>query len=136
VRAKADLADYNVEVWRNRVWKLGRAYPLCPGISDINLFRYSQSVVHLDAEISDRAFDLWCERIIPLHPALVEVGFLKFATRAKPGPLFADLTPDKFGKRGGNGTKIIGRFVRQLGLVDPRLITTVFASLRTLSTNI
>jgi hypothetical protein len=58
VRAKADLADYNVEGWRNRVWKLGRAYPLCPGISDINLFRYSQSVVHLDAEISDRAFDL------------------------------------------------------------------------------
>ena len=80
--------------------------------------------------------DVWCmkldpeagslktsgsERIIPVHPALIEVGFLKFATRAKPGPLFGDLAPDKFGKRGGNGTKVIGRFVRQLGLVDTRL---------------
>jgi integrase len=61
------------------------------------------------------------ERIIPLHPALIEAGFLKFAAKAKSGPLFAALSPDKFGKRGGNGTKVIGRFVRQLGLTDTRL---------------
>jgi integrase len=61
------------------------------------------------------------ERIIPLHPALLEAGFLKFAVKTKSGPLFAALSPDKFGKRGGNGTKVIGRFVRQLGLTDPRL---------------
>jgi integrase len=61
------------------------------------------------------------ERIIPLHPALIETGFLKFAAKAKSGPLFAALSPDKFGKRGGNGTKVIGRFVRQLGLTDTRL---------------
>jgi hypothetical protein len=36
----------------------GKACPLCPGISDINLFRYCQSIVHLDAEISNRAFNL------------------------------------------------------------------------------
>ena len=36
----------------------GRACPLCPGISDINLFRYCQSIIHFDPEISDRAFDL------------------------------------------------------------------------------
>jgi integrase len=80
--------------------------------------------------------DIWCmkldpeagslktsgsERIIPVHPALIEAGFITFATRTKPGPLFVDLAPDKFGKRGGNGTKIIGRFVRQLGLIDLRL---------------
>jgi hypothetical protein len=29
-----------------------------PGISDINLFRYCQGIVHFDAQISDRAFDL------------------------------------------------------------------------------
>jgi hypothetical protein len=29
--------------------KLGRACPLCPGISDINLFRYCQGVIDLDA---------------------------------------------------------------------------------------
>jgi integrase len=61
------------------------------------------------------------ERIIPVHPALIEAGFLTFAAKIKPGPLFMALSPDKFGKRGGNGTKVIGRFVRQLGLVDPRL---------------
>ena len=41
--------------------------------------------------------------------------------KVKSGPLFAALSPDKFGKRGGNGTKVIGRFVRQLGLKDSRL---------------
>lgn len=61
------------------------------------------------------------ERVIPVHPALIDAGFVKFATRAKPGPLFDKLAPDKFGKRGGNGTKVIGRFVRQLGLADLRL---------------
>ncbi len=29
-----------------------------PGISDINLFRYCQGIVHFDAQISNRAFDL------------------------------------------------------------------------------
>jgi hypothetical protein len=38
--------------------RAGRACPLCPGISDINLFRYCQGVIDLDAEIPDRAFDL------------------------------------------------------------------------------
>src|SRR5579859_7547752 len=32
--------------------------PLCPGISDINLFRYCQCVIDLNAQIPDRAFDL------------------------------------------------------------------------------
>jgi integrase len=61
------------------------------------------------------------ERIIPLHPALIDRGFLKFVATIKSGPLFAALSPDKFGRRGGNGTKMIGRFVRQLGLKDGRL---------------
>ncbi len=34
----------------------GRAC-LCPGISDVNLFRYSQGVIYFDAEIPNRAFD-------------------------------------------------------------------------------
>jgi integrase len=80
--------------------------------------------------------DIWCmkfdpdagslktsgsERIIPVHPALIENGFLKYVAKIKSGPLFAELSPDKFGNRGGNGTKVIGRFVRKLGLKDPRL---------------
>ena len=42
----------------NRRLGAGRACPLCPGISDINLFRYCQGVIDFDAEIPDRAFDL------------------------------------------------------------------------------
>jgi hypothetical protein len=37
---------------------MGRACPLCPGDSDINLFGNRERVVHLDAEIAHRAFDL------------------------------------------------------------------------------
>ena len=36
----------------------GRACPLCPGVSDINLFRYRQGIIYFDAKISNRAFDL------------------------------------------------------------------------------
>jgi hypothetical protein len=36
----------------------GRACLLCPGISDVNLFRYCQGIIDLDAEIPDRTFDL------------------------------------------------------------------------------
>jgi hypothetical protein len=36
----------------------GRACPLCPDISDIDLFRYCQGIIYFDAQISDRAFDL------------------------------------------------------------------------------
>src|SRR5216684_4709755 len=39
-------------------WRSGRACPLCPGISDINLFRYCKGIIYFDPEISDRAFDL------------------------------------------------------------------------------
>jgi integrase len=61
------------------------------------------------------------ERVIPLHPALLTSGFLEFTLKRPSGPIFSGLAPDKFGKRGGNGTKVIGRFVRQLGIVDPRI---------------
>jgi hypothetical protein len=36
---------------------LGRAGLLCPGSSDINLFRYCKGIIHVNAKIPDRAFD-------------------------------------------------------------------------------
>ena len=36
----------------------GRACPLCPGRSDINLFRYRECVVYFDPEIAHCALDL------------------------------------------------------------------------------
>ena len=61
------------------------------------------------------------ERAVPIHSALIETGFLDFTSDVGAGPLFRHLSPDKFGKRGGNGTKILGRWVRSLGLKDPRI---------------
>ncbi|TXN00723.1 integrase [Methylobacterium sp. WL64] len=64
---------------------------------------------------------LGSERAVPLHQAVIDSGFLTYVDGVKLGPLFAKLSPDKFGKRGGNGTKMIGRWVRGLGLTDERL---------------
>ncbi|WP_193316396.1 site-specific integrase [Methylorubrum populi] len=61
------------------------------------------------------------ERTIPIHSALISRGFLDYVELASPGPLFPSLKPDKFGKRGGTGTKQLGPWVRALGLDDPRL---------------
>jgi len=36
----------------------GRACLLCPGVSDINLLGYGESIIHLDAEVAYRALDL------------------------------------------------------------------------------
>jgi hypothetical protein len=36
----------------------GGACLLCPGISDVNLFRYGKSIIDLNAEVPDSAFDL------------------------------------------------------------------------------
>jgi hypothetical protein len=41
-----------------RLLEGGQSMSALPGISDVHLFRYRQSIVHLDAEISHRAFDL------------------------------------------------------------------------------
>jgi hypothetical protein len=37
--------------------RLSRACPLCPGISDVDLFRYRKCIIDLNAEVSDGAFD-------------------------------------------------------------------------------
>jgi integrase len=60
------------------------------------------------------------ERVVPVHSALEDEGFLKFAASMKKGPLFADLAPDRFGSRGGTGTKILSRWIRSLGVTDMR----------------
>jgi hypothetical protein len=43
---------------RNDGLRSGRACLLCPGTSDVNLFRYCQGVIYFDAQVSDRAFNL------------------------------------------------------------------------------
>jgi hypothetical protein len=38
--------------------RTGGAFLLCPGISDVDLFRYREGIIHLNAKVSDGAFDL------------------------------------------------------------------------------
>jgi hypothetical protein len=68
-------------------WSSGRACPLCPGTSDINLFRYCESIVHLDTEISDCAFDLGVTKQKLDSPAAYQVQKL-VALRADEPQLF------------------------------------------------
>jgi hypothetical protein len=42
----------------NRLWEGGQSTSALSGISDINLFRYCEGVIDLDAEIPHRAFYL------------------------------------------------------------------------------
>jgi integrase len=93
-------------------------------------------VCQLRAEDVIRIDDLWAlkfdpeagslknegsERAVPLHQAILDSGFLDFVKAAGQGPLFKKLKPDRFHNRGGNGTKVIGRWVRSMGLTDKRL---------------
>jgi len=62
------------------------------------------------------------ERTLPLHSALITEGFLDYvAGLAKHEALFAGIKPDMFGRRGGNGSKRVARWVRgKVGITDPR----------------
>jgi hypothetical protein len=68
-------------------WKSGRACPLCPGISDINLFRYCQGIIHFDAQISNGAFDLGVAKQKLYGPeitsATVDQGCLRASERMR-----------------------------------------------------
>ncbi|GMA76579.1 hypothetical protein GCM10025880_29960 [Methylorubrum aminovorans] len=77
-------------------------------------------VKRFDAEAGSLK-NIGSERTVPLHSALIAAGLLDYVRGRGVGPLFPDLPPDKFGKRGGNGAKILGRWVRSLGLTDTRL---------------
>ena len=93
-------------------------------------------ICQLRKEDVHRAEGVWClritpeagplktissERIVPVHSVLIAEGFLDFVQAAAPGPLFAALKPNTYGSRGGNGTKMVGRWIRGLGIVDPRI---------------
>jgi integrase len=61
-------------------------------------------------------------RKVPLHPALIAEGFLDYVRALRPGALFPDLKPDRFGRRGGTATKVLGRALRSLGIIDRRKV--------------
>ena len=66
--------------------------------------------------------NLGSERKVPLHPAIVDEGFLRYvAMLRKDSPLFPNLTPDRYGRRGGSGSKRLCRWIRgNLGMDNKR----------------
>jgi integrase len=84
-------------------------------------------VLCLDIRLANRGEDgsrktEGSERKEPLHPARIAEGFLEYCIACrKMGRCFPDITPDRSGSRAGNGTKTIGRWIRELvGITDPR----------------
>lgn len=61
------------------------------------------------------------ERAVPLHQSLIKIGFLRYVETVPSGPLFPELPLGKYNKRGAMGAKLVGRWVRSLGLSDERL---------------
>jgi hypothetical protein len=49
--------DFCNTICTNRLLEVGQSTSALPGISDINLFRYYQGIIHFDAQISNRAFE-------------------------------------------------------------------------------
>jgi integrase len=70
-----------------------------------------------------RLKNLGSARRVPLHRQIVAEGFLEYVAGLPAGStLWPDLTPDRFGSRGGTATKVLGRWVRSLGITDPRKV--------------
>lgn len=62
------------------------------------------------------------ERIVPLHPALVEAGFLDFVRQRGQGPLFYRRSSGKASKRHASKgvSNRLSAWIRQAGFKDPR----------------
>lgn len=69
-------------------------------------------------------------RRVPLHPALIAEGFLAYVAglrkldkrTGKPGRLFPDLKPGPFADYSAAYSKRAGRWLRSLGITDPRKV--------------
>jgi integrase len=61
-------------------------------------------------------------RKVPLHHTLIDEGLLDYVQSLPAGQLFPDLKPDRFGSPGGTATKRLGRWIRSLGIEDPKKV--------------
>jgi len=57
---------------------------------------------------------------MPLHSAILDAGFISYLQSLPPGPLFASLKIDSYGKRATHASKITNKWLREVvGIVDP-----------------
>lgn len=90
--------------------------------------------ISINDEGDKRAKTLASIRTIPIHPTLLEIGFLDYVEDMKGlnGQLFPDLHPDKFGHYGKQPSQRFGVYLDKLGITDR---AKVFHSFRTTANN-
>lgn len=63
------------------------------------------------------------QRLVPLHSALIDEGFLAYAQKLPKGsPLFPDLRVGSWARRSSVATKHLGRWLRGLGIKNPQKV--------------
>jgi integrase len=80
-----------------------------------------------DSDGNQRLKTTSSRRVVPIHPYLIEVGFIRFFEESKKnnkdGWLFSSLKPASDGTRTGNWSKWFGRYLREtVKIVDSRLV--------------
>ncbi|CAH1748107.1 Phage_integrase domain-containing protein [Thauera humireducens] len=77
---------------------------------------------------SQRVKTIGSKRIVPLHPEILQAGFLDYVETVRASGqrwLFPELLPDHDGRRGGNFGKWFQRYLRVrtgIGISDPRVV--------------
>jgi integrase len=75
----------------------------------------------INAEQGKKLKNVGSARRIPLHRAIFEEGFREYlGSLPRESMLLPELKPDRFGSPGGKATKMLGRWIRGLGITDPR----------------
>jgi len=82
--------------------------------------------VRTHEEAGQKVKNLNSERNVPVHPMLVELGFLTYVHQ-QAGRLFPALKPDKYGILSTTFSTYFGRYLNEVGVSDP---TRVFHSFR------
>jgi integrase len=68
-------------------------------------------------------------RRVPVHPDLISLGFIDYASAAKGARLFPLLKTDTDGREGGLFGKWFGKHIRNLGITDKRMVFHSFRHL-------
>ena len=78
--------------------------------------------IHFGEDAENQLKTASSERVIPLHPSLLELGFITFADKApKDRLLFPELRPNKDGKLTEKWGEWFREYRRACGITDPRL---------------
>jgi len=99
-------------------------------VSDV---REDEGIWYIDINELDEGKSLKTEssrRKIPLHPELIECGFLSYVSSLKSGSLFPDLKTDSNGRNTANWSKWFNRYKVEVGVTIPTKAKKDFHSFR------